>query len=82
MLRGQCAPRVGQRPKRPKPSDGESHGGSTGEFSDGLLEQHQTATEILRHCAPDESLPDAALDELAAELFRSYDAEEDARAAS
>jgi hypothetical protein len=45
-------------------------------------EQHQTATEILRHCALDDSLPDGALDELAAELFRSYDAEEDARAAS
>lgn len=44
-------------------------------------EQRQMAMEILRRYVPDESLPDAALDELAAELFRSYDAEEDARAA-
>jgi hypothetical protein len=44
-------------------------------------EQNQIAAEILRRYAPDESLPDAALDELAADLFRSYDAEEDARAA-
>lgn len=44
-------------------------------------EQKQMAVEILRRCVPDESLPDAALDELAADLFRSYDAEEDARAA-
>ncbi len=46
------------------------------------VEQHQMATEILRQSVADGSLPDAALDELAAELFRSYDAEEDARAAS
>ena len=44
-------------------------------------EQKQMATEILRRCPLDEGLPDAALDELATELFRSYDAEEDARAA-
>ena len=44
-------------------------------------EQKEMAAEILRRYSPDESLPDAALDELAAELFRSYDAEEDARAA-
>lgn len=47
-----------------------------------LAEQNQMAVEILRRCTLDESLPDAALDELAAELFRGYDAEEDARAAS
>jgi hypothetical protein len=46
------------------------------------VEQHQKATDILRQGVPDDSLPDAALDELAAELFRGYDAEEDARAAS
>lgn len=44
-------------------------------------EQKQMAAEILRRCSADESLPDMALDELAADLFRSYDAEEDARAA-
>jgi hypothetical protein len=42
-------------------------------------EQHEITTEILRRCTPDEALPDAALDELAAELFRSYDAEEAGR---
>jgi hypothetical protein len=46
-----------------------------------LAEQHQVAAEILRRWAPDEGLPDAALDELTAELFRGYDAEEAARAA-
>ncbi len=40
-------------------------------------EQQQMAAEILRRCTPEGSLPDAALDELAAELFRGYDAEED-----
>ena len=44
-------------------------------------EQKQVAAEILRRCTPDEGMPEAALDELAAELFQSYDAEEDARAA-
>lgn len=44
-------------------------------------EQKQMAAEILRRCIPDEGLSDAALDELATELFRGYDAEEDARAA-
>ena len=44
-------------------------------------EQNQVAAEILRRCTPDEGLPDAALDELAAELFRAYDAEEAGRAA-
>ena len=44
-------------------------------------EQNQAAAEILRRWTPDETLPDAALDELAAELFRGYDAEEAAGAA-
>jgi len=44
-------------------------------------EQHEVAAEILRRCTPDENLPDAALDELAAERFRAYDAEEADRAA-
>jgi hypothetical protein len=39
-------------------------------------EQNELAAEILRRWVPDEGLPDAALDELAAELFRGYDAEE------
>lgn len=43
-------------------------------------EQRQVAAEILRRTAPAGDLPDAALDELAAELFRGYDAEEAARA--
>ena len=46
-----------------------------------LPEQNQVVAEILRRWAPDEGLPDAALDELAAELFRGYDAEEADRAA-
>jgi hypothetical protein len=41
-------------------------------------EKHQLTAEILRRCSPDEGLPEAALDELAAERFRSYDVEEDA----
>jgi len=41
-------------------------------------DKHQVAVEILRRWVPDGDLPDAALDELAAELFRRYDAEEDA----
>jgi hypothetical protein len=44
-------------------------------------EQHEMTMEILRRGAPDDDLPDAALDEVAAELFRGYDAEEAARAA-
>jgi hypothetical protein len=43
-------------------------------------EQHQVAAEILRRTAAAADLPEAAFDELAAELFRSYDAEEAARA--
>lgn len=39
-------------------------------------EQHELAAEILRRWTPDGGVPDAALDELAAELFRGYDAEE------
>jgi hypothetical protein len=44
-------------------------------------EQNQAAAEILRRWVPGEGLPETALDELAAELFRAYDAEESARAA-
>ena len=43
-------------------------------------EQRQVAAEILRRTAVAEDLPEAAFDELAAELFRGYDAEEAARA--
>jgi hypothetical protein len=43
-------------------------------------EQQQVAAEILRRTAGAGDLPEAALDELAADLFRSYDAEEAARA--
>ena len=43
-------------------------------------EQHQLATEILRRTAGKGDLPEAALDELAGELFRAYDAEEAGRA--
>jgi hypothetical protein len=42
-------------------------------------EQQQVAAEILRRTAGAGDLPDTALDELAAELFRGYDAEEAAR---
>jgi hypothetical protein len=43
-------------------------------------EQHAVAAMILQRAAPSEELPDVALDELGAELFRTYDAEEAARA--
>jgi hypothetical protein len=43
-------------------------------------EQHEAAVEILRRSTPGDGLPDAALDELAADLFRGYDAEEAAGA--
>jgi hypothetical protein len=42
-------------------------------------EQQQVAVEILCRSTPAEDLPEAALDELAAELFRAYDAEEATR---
>jgi hypothetical protein len=45
-------------------------------------EQRQVAAEILRRTAPAGDLPDAAFEELAAELFRGYDAEEAAGASS
>lgn len=45
-------------------------------------EQQQVAAEILRRSAGTEDLPEEALHELAAELFRGYDAEEAARANS
>jgi len=43
-------------------------------------EQLQIAAEIMRRTMPGGELPEAALDELAAELFRGYDAEEAAHA--
>jgi hypothetical protein len=43
-------------------------------------EQRQVAAEILRRTAASGDLPEAALDELADELFRGYDAEEADRA--
>jgi len=39
-------------------------------------DQQQVAVEILRRTAEAGELPDVALDELGAELFRGYDAEE------
>jgi len=39
-------------------------------------EQQQVAVEILRRSAPADDIPEAALEQLAAELFRGYDAEE------
>jgi len=48
---------------------------------DALLpaEQQQVAAEILRRSSGTGDLPEAALHEMAAELFRSYDVEEAAR---
>jgi hypothetical protein len=45
-------------------------------------EKHKVAAEILRRSTPDGDLPEVALAELADEMFRSYDAEESARAES
>ena len=42
-------------------------------------EQQRVAAEIIRRSSGHGDLPEAAYDELAAELFRSYDAEEAAR---
>jgi len=39
-------------------------------------EKQEVAVEILRRCAGVHGLADEAFEELAAELFRSYDAEE------
>lgn len=47
-----------------------------------LADQEEVATEILRRATPSGDLPENALHELADELFRSYDAEEAAHAAS
>jgi hypothetical protein len=44
-------------------------------------EQQQVAAKILRRTSADDDLPEAAFDELAAELFRGYGAEEAASAA-
>jgi hypothetical protein len=43
-------------------------------------EQRQVAAEILRRTAATDDLPEAALHEMAAEVFRGYEAEEAARA--
>jgi hypothetical protein len=43
-------------------------------------EQQQVAAEILRRTAATGELPESAMDEIAAELFRSYETEESARA--
>jgi hypothetical protein len=40
-------------------------------------DQQQVAAEILRRRADTVDLPETALNQLAAELFRAYDAEED-----
>ncbi len=45
-------------------------------------DQQQVAAEIQRRTADKEDLPESVLDESAAELFRTYDAEEAARARS
>ena len=47
-----------------------------------LIERQQVAIEILRRSTGANDLPEAALHEMAAELFRSYDGEEAARAES
>ncbi len=47
-----------------------------------LAEQREVAAEILRRTAGADDLPDAALHELAVELFRGYDAQEAGRADS
>ncbi|HTU17815.1 MAG TPA: CRISPR-associated endonuclease Cas2 [Gemmataceae bacterium] len=46
-------------------------------------DKHEAVAEILRRVSAsvEGDVPESALNELAAELFRSYDAEEDARAA-
>jgi hypothetical protein len=44
-------------------------------------EQREVTCEILRRSAGADDIPEAALHELADELFRSYDAEEAARGA-
>jgi hypothetical protein len=43
-------------------------------------EQHEVALEILRRSASFDELTGEAFDELAAEVFRSYDDEESSRA--
>ncbi len=44
------------------------------------VDQQHVAIEIIRRSTSAHELPEAALDELAGELFRAYDAEEAARA--
>ena len=43
-------------------------------------DQRQVAAEILRRLAAADDVPEAGFNEMAAELFRGYDAEEAARA--
>jgi hypothetical protein len=43
-------------------------------------DRHEVAAEILRRTSALEEIPEAAFDQVADELFRSYDAEEAARA--
>ena len=45
-----------------------------------LPERQQAAAEIMRRAISSDDLPEAALHQLADELFRSYDAEEAAHA--
>jgi hypothetical protein len=45
-----------------------------------VADQRQVAAEVLRRYAASEELSEAALHEMADELFRGYDAEEAARA--
>jgi len=45
-----------------------------------LEEKQQVVAEILRRTAPAGEMSESAFDELAAEIFRGYDAEEAARA--
>lgn len=45
-------------------------------------DKREVAVEILRRTTSGDELPDDAFDELAAEVFRGYDAEESANASS
>lgn len=45
-------------------------------------EKKQVTVELLRRSSGEGDMPESAFDELAAELFRGYDAEEAARADS
>ena len=47
-----------------------------------LAQQHEVAIEILRRTATNEDIPEAALEQVAGELFDTYDAEEAANGES